>query len=390
MSIQSQHRVVILGGGYAGLIAAQRLTRQANASVTLINNRRTFVERIRLHQTAANNPPRAFTIDSLIDTRRVNFIEGHVAALDADGRTVTYTADGQSHTLPFDSLIYALGSSVDRSHITGDRVFTFSPTEALTLRDYLSALPAGGRVAVIGGGLTGIEGATEFAEAYPTLNITLMTGGIFGDQFSRAGKAYLIAVFNRLGINVIENTPVRRVDDAGIHTDQGVIHYDVTLWAGGFTVPALAREAGLAVNERGQIVVDPLLRSVLHPHIYAAGDAAYAIDAGVPIRMACATALPMGGHAADNINARINGGEETRFPFRYYFQCISLGRHDGLIQMVNPDDTPAERVITGRAAALFKEAVCRFSINVIRLERRFPGIYRVPDAPASLRQLARA
>jgi NADH dehydrogenase FAD-containing subunit len=112
--------------------------------------------------------------------------------------------------------------------------------------------------------------------------------------------------------------------------------------------------------------------------MYAAGDAAFVSSHPIPIRMACATAMPMGGHVADNVRAHLRGEPEQPFRLRYFAQCISLGRQDALIQVVNPDDSPREQVITGRAGALVKELICRFTLATLRLERHFPGAYRVP------------
>ena len=100
------HQVVIIGGGYAGILAAQRLHA---AQVTLINNRSTFTERIRLHQVAAGERRPEHSIPGLL-RKAVTFVQGHVSALDLDGQQVIYCDDAGEHTLPYDSLIYALGS----------------------------------------------------------------------------------------------------------------------------------------------------------------------------------------------------------------------------------------------------------------------------------------
>ena len=102
------------------------------------------------------------------------------------------------------------------------------------------------------------------------------------------------------------------------------------------------------------------MRSLTSPTIYAAGDsAAFAPEVGLTIRMACATAVPMAAHAADNLYAQLVGEPQQPFRFGYVVQCISLGRHDGLIQRVRADDSPTDRIMTGRPAAWFKEAICR-------------------------------
>jgi NADH dehydrogenase FAD-containing subunit len=173
----------------------------------------------------------------------------------------------------------------------------------------------------------------------------------------------LHAVFARLGVTVQEETRISQVEAGVLISASGErIPFDVCAWAGSFRALPLAREAGLPVNERDQILVDAALRSVAYPNIYVAGDsAALTHDPGAPIRMACATALPMASHAADNLHARLTGGEQRPFGFAYFFQCISLGRQDGLIQFVRPDDRPTERILTGRAAAWVKESVCRYA-----------------------------
>ena len=131
------------------------------------------------------------------------------------------------------------------------------------------------------------------------------------------------------------------------------------MWCTSFEVSAIAREAGLRVNERGQIVVDDFLRSS-DPDIYAAGDAADCRGR----RMSCALALPMGAYVAD----LLSGATEKPFRFGFVIQCISLGRNDGIIQFVHADDSPKERCLTGRPAAWIKELICRYTVMSMRME----------------------
>lgn len=368
------HHVVIIGGGYAGIMAAQRL---GAAEVTLISDRTTFSERIRLHQMAAGEGRIERSIPALLRRKGVTFVHGRVTRIDPTAGRVSYTTPaGDLAEVSYDSLIYALGSKTGNP--PNPRAYTLDPGSAHQLAARLRELPPGAHVAIIGGGLTGIEAATEIAETYPRLRVRLVTRGAFGEHLSPKGRAYLYAAFARLNIEICDHLTVESMGDGELLTDRGVLPYDACVWTAGFTVPPLAREAGLAVNECGQIVVDRCLRSVSHPNIYAAGDAAWIADFPFTIRMACATALPMGGHAAENISAKIAGKPEKTFEFRYYWRCLSLGRGDGLVQMVNADDTPRDQIITGKGGAVFKEMICRMTINVLRLERHMPGLYRVP------------
>lgn len=384
MSKQTHH-AVILGGGYAGIMAAQRLA-STGAQVTLINNRNTFVERIRLHQRAVGQRIVRHQITDLLRAN-VRFILGHVQAIDPGQRRVVYAAGDHAAHVEYDSLVYTLGSTIRLPKFLAGQpfVYTLNADSVDALHARLGALDAGARLVVSGGGLTGIEGATELAEAYPHLRVTLLTSGVLGEGLSERGRAYLYQTFERMGIEIREHTRAYDVKDGVLVTNRAELPFDACLWAGGFSALPLARDAGIAVNERSQIVVDSHLRSVSHPEIYAAGDAAYIRDYPLSIRMACATAIPMGAHAASSVAAKMTGKKPQPFGFRYFFQCISLGRQDGLIQLVNVDDTPRDQVITGRASAMFKEMICRVAFNSLRFERYFPGMYHIPP----VREVAR-
>jgi NADH dehydrogenase FAD-containing subunit len=94
--------------------------------------------------------------------------------------------------------------------------------------------------------------------------------------------------------------------------------------------------------------------------------------------MACATALPMGAHAADNI---LRDAQPSPFKFGYLAQCISLGRHDALLQFVHADDRPRRLFLSGRLAAFVKEMICYLALKVLFMERRYPGLYTWPRVP---------
>jgi hypothetical protein len=78
-----------------------------------------------------------------------------------------------------------------------------------------------------------------------------------------------------------------------------------------------------------------------------------------PLRMSCASGTPTAWQAADTIAARLTGGKLPNAPIRYFNQCISLGRKEGLIQYVTADDRAVRAVLTGRLAAVYKELVCK-------------------------------
>jgi NADH:ubiquinone reductase (H+-translocating) len=376
-------RIVIIGAGYAGVMTALRLAgkdKHRLADITLVNPTDQFVERIRNHQFAADVRIRQHSIRKLLGSRPVSFVQGWVTALDVQRRVVQVDVDGETREIDYDKLVYTPGSVAARSNIPGVAEHTYNVAtrpDAAALRDRLAELAPGSRVAIVGGGLTGIESATEIAEAYPQLQVSLVTAGAPGKGLSSKGQAYLAKTFEVMGIQVHDHTRVRRVEAGAVITESGArIEFDACVWAGSFEAVPLARESGLAVNAKGQMLIDPYMRSISHPDIYGAGDGAAPVDdPGAPLRMACAVALPMGAHTADNLLALLEGRPQQPFNFGYVVQCVSLGRRRGLLQFVHADDSPQERVVTGRMGAIAKELICQFAFQSLPAERMFPGAF---------------
>jgi NADH dehydrogenase FAD-containing subunit len=399
-----QHRIVVLGAGYTGTVTAGRLARRLHredVTITLVNPEPDFVERIRLHQLAAGQDLRPRPFSEMFADTGVRLKLAKVTAVDVDRRTVTVTAaDGSAQEeLEYDTLVYALGSGWNDGGVPGvvEHAHEVSSRPgALRLRDRLAALDAARPVVLVGGGLTSLEAATEIAEARPDLDVALAVRGALGDWLSEKGRAHLRKVVDRLGITVHEHVTVTAVEaDAVTAADGRTVPAEVTVWTTGFAVHPIAQATTLELTDRGRIVVDATMRSVSHEDVYAVGDAAMAIGPGdKPLRMSCASGVPMAWQAADAIAARLTGTDVPDVSIRYYQQCISLGRKEGLIQFVTADDRAVERTLTGRGAARYKELICKAAAwgvanptmgmpsrrrRVVRPDVRFPA----PARPAA-------
>ncbi|KOV19382.1 oxidoreductase [Streptomyces sp. XY413] len=364
-----QHRIVVLGAGYTGAVAAGRLAKRLHredVTITLVNPEPDFVERVRLHQLAAGQDLRPRPFAGMFAGTGVDLKLAKVTAVDVDRKTVSVTAADvtEPQELEYDTLVYALGSGWNDGGVPGAAEHAHeisSRPGALRLRDRLAALAGGRPVVVVGGGLTGLEAATEIAEARPDLDVSLAAHGGLGDWLSEKGRAHLRRTVDGLGITVHEHAAVDAVAADRVTTADGrTLPADVTVWTTGFSVHPVALATALDVTDRGRIVVDATMRSVSHPDVYAVGDAAMAVGpADKPLRMSCASGVPMAWQAADAIAARLTGTKVPQVPIRYVQQCISLGRKEGLIQFVTADDRAVDKALTGRVAAFYKELICK-------------------------------
>jgi NADH dehydrogenase FAD-containing subunit len=362
-----KHHIIVLGAGYSGAVAAGRLARRLHSDdvrITLVNAEPDFVERVRMHQLATGQDLTPRPLAEVFAGTGVELRLATVTGVDVDRKTVAVTGAKGDEELSYDTLVYALGSRWNDHGVPGAAEHAYeiaSRPGALKLRERLAGMAAGETVTVVGGGLTGIEAVTEIAEARPDLKVALVSAGGLGDWVSPKARKHLRKVFADLGVTVHENAEIARVEARSVVTKDGaVIPSATTVWTAGFAVHPIAAATSLETTDRGQIVVDDMMASVSHPDVYAIGDAAYAMGVtGKPLRMSCATGTPMAWQAADAIAARLTGGKLPHAPLRYFNQCISLGRKQGLIQYVTADDQTLSYSLRGRKAAIYKELICK-------------------------------
>ena len=391
-----KHRVVVLGAGYAGSYVAGILARRLSSKdveITVVNAESHFVQRLQLHRVAAGQEIAAPQLDEVFAGTPIRLRVARVTAVDPDRRVVAVADAAGGGEIEYDTLLYALGSRVTDHGVPGVAEHAYDVAgrpSALRLRERLDELEerADSRsVVVVGTGFTGIEAATEIAESRPGLSVTLVGRGQLGSQLSPGARRHLRQACDRLGITVREHTIVEAVDATGVRGADGTtIPSDATVWTGGFAVHPIAAASGLEVTEAGRIVVDRTMRSVSHPEVYAAGDAAHAIgDNGRPLPMSCGSAGYTGRQAVEAIVARLTGREvpTTDLPFKLVH--VSLGRRDGILQAFDGDAQPKPKYTGGRGAARVKAAIVKGSLwasshPTFGMPKRKRRLAAVPDS----------
>jgi NADH:quinone reductase (non-electrogenic) len=375
-------RVVVLGGGYSGVMTAVRLaSRTRSAAVTLVSERDTFVERVRLHQYAASQKIRQRPFTDLLQGTRVEFVRGTVTRIDLDQQRVSLD---DNRELSYEYLVYALGS-----HTAPDKhAYTLNVSGERSVEDLRAELPGvaqrGGRLLVVGGGPTGVESAAELAESFPGLHVALVTRGDVLPLLPGKPRDYATQQLTRLGVDITTDSPVVELRDKIALLPGGkTLEFDVCLWCGGFQPTELARQSGLAVNENNQVLVDSRVCSISHPSVLAVGDAAHiADDIGVEHRMGAFTATVTGAHAADVLAKRIQNRELRPLSFSYVGLGVALGRHDAIGINTYPYGAPNRfPLLTGRLAASVRETFVNYLNSAARLERLRPGLFSWIGAP---------
>jgi len=362
--MNSRHRVLIVGGGFGGLYAAQALAK-ADVQVTLIDRRNFHLFQPLLYQVATGGLSPANIAAPLRDVlkRQKNtcVLLGEVVNFNLE-RRLAILKDG---TEPYDSLIVAAGS---RHHYFGHPEWEqFAPSlktieDATTIRRrILSAFEKAERCTdaeacqalmtfvIVGGGPTGVELAGAIGEvAHATLRgnfrsidpaqarIVLLEGlDRILSTYPPKLSAKAVKSLQRLGVTVRTNTLVTDVQADRVTIRSGeqteTIRAHTVLWAAGVEASplakALAQATGAELDRAGRIVVQPDLTLPGHPEIFALGDMAnYPYPNGKPLPGVAPVAMQQGRYVADLIERRLRGAALVPFHYRDRGSMATIGR----------------------------------------------------------------
>ncbi|MHA7285370.1 NAD(P)/FAD-dependent oxidoreductase [Arthrobacter sp. MDT3-44] len=369
-------RVVVIGGGYAGVMAANRVAGgrpgAAPVEVVLLDPGAQFTERIRLHQVGTGGRDTAGVHWAAVLHPQVRRVQARALSIDSGNRLVR--VDHES--VRFDWLVYAVGSGEQPTSLLS----VTNRAAARSTREAIAGLAPGSAVTVAGAGPTGVEVASALAVARPDLLITIVAPS--GLAHPLTGRRAVARRLQHLGISVEEGVvdPVTGTITSGGRSRPSAA---ATIWTAGLAVPSLASDSGLPVGGDGRLLVDATLTVPGHERLLGAGDAVCVTGAaGAHLRASCAAALPMGAHAADTVLAHLSGVAPSAIDIGYLAQCLDLGAGRGHLQLVHPDDAPRVVSLSGRSGGWVKEQICRMTVAWLAREARTPGSFRGPAGPA--------
>ncbi|GIP01129.1 NAD(P)/FAD-dependent oxidoreductase [Paenibacillus sp. FSL W8-0187] len=373
----SKH-ILILGGGYGGLLSALSAREHfgAGAKITLINRFPTHQIITELHRLAAGNIAEkavALPLDKLLRGANVDLRIGNVKEIKPDERSVSLD-DGGNFT--YDALVIALGSETAFFGIPGLQENSFilkSVNDANRLRAHVESRiaeysktknKADATIVVGGGGLTGVELVGEYADMKSELarkygidpqEITLycveaapsILPGFPAELVDRATTS-----LQKRGVNFLTGLPITKMDGTTVELKDGsTIETSTLIWTGGVQGNSVVANCGIEVN-RGRAVVNEFLQSASHPDVYVAGDSAVVMGPeGRPYPPTAQLAWQMGELIGYNIFAQLNGGVPASFTPVFSGTLGSLGRKDA-IGTIGANKTQ----LKGLPATLMKEA----------------------------------
>ena len=366
--METRHRIVILGGGFAGLYTALELDREfasrPDVQITLVNRENFVLFTPMLHEIAAGDLDTTNIVNPLRKLlKHVSFIEGRVHGIDLERRRVVvgHGIDEHTHTVEYDQLVLALGSVTQFFGLPGveENALTMkSLSDAVQLRNRLIAIleaadtecSAGDRrsllsVAVAGAGFAGVEtlaSINDFLRSslqyYPNLSeadlqLRLIHPGdvILPELSPRLGK-YAQKKLEERGIEVLAHARVKSYDGAVIHLGDGSsIPAQTLIWTAGTTPNPLVGKLPCGI-ERGRVKATAEMAVPEWPGLWALGDCALVPDltTGKFCPPTAQHALRQGKVLANNLMAYVDGGPYKKFKFKTIGQLATIGHRAGV------------------------------------------------------------
>jgi len=368
VSEQKKTRILILGGGFAGLHAAihldDTLARDPDIEITLINRDNFFLFTPMLHEVAASDLDLSNIVNPIRKLlKRINFFAGEVEFIDLERKlvTVSHGFSHHHHELPYDHVVIGLGSITNFFNLPGleQRALTMkSLGDAIHLRNRLIAhleeadteCAAALRrplmtFLVAGGGFAGVEtvaGINDFVREairfYGNLRedmlrvVLVHPGNVILPELGEKLGRYTEKRLAERGVEIRVNTLVTGVTDSNVQLSTGEqIESKALIWTAG-TSPNPALDSLPCVKERGRLKVDEMLRVPGWPGVWGLGDCALVPDTktGQYHPPTAQHALREGKTLAKNLIADIRGGTLKAFSFATIGQLAAIGRRTGV------------------------------------------------------------
>jgi NADH:ubiquinone reductase (H+-translocating) len=366
MTGNGRPRVLILGGGFAGVGAAQKL-KKAGAEVVLVDRHDYHTFQPLLYQFATGLIEQTAVGHSLRDllSRHDNTVihKASVSKIDLEAREVSFE---EIEPISYDYLVLGIGAEVNYFGTAGapDHAFPmYTLPHALRLKNHVlerweaadrdpSLIEDGAlNIVVVGGGPTGVETAGavaelyrgNFAKDYPEVDsedarVILVEAGpeLFG-MFKPKLRSYAEKALTDRDVEVMTGKQVASVEPTRVALKSGEkLKAHTLVWGAGLQGNALVQSLGIELQRGNRIAVGPDLTLPEHPEVYVVGDVAAITDAKTEqvLPQLGSVALQSGEHAGKVISARLAGKEPEPFKYKDKGTMATIGRGAAVVQML--------------------------------------------------------
>lgn len=363
-------KIVILGGGFAGVETARYLDRtaakRANVEVTLVSRDNFTLFTPMLDEIVAGDLEPAHICNPLRELlRHVTVLSGEIKSIDLAARqvSISYGIRALTRVLPFDHLVLALGSETDyfgtpgvAEHALGIKTLG----DAVLLRAGVIAMLEAASVepdpdrrkrmltfVVAGSGFAGIEtvGAINdlardslphYGRVDPReVRVVLIGGKAILPELGEALSLYAQEKLIERHVEIKLGARVQAYAEGAVHCSDGeVIPADMLIWAAGVSPSPILKDIPCEF-QKGRVVVDSTLEVPGTPGVWAVGDCAAIIDptSKLPYPPTAQHALREGRRAGENIYARLRGKQAKPFRYKMHGQLATIGRRTGVAKI---------------------------------------------------------
>lgn len=343
--------LVILGGGYGGMRILERLLPDKLPEGILI----TLVDRNPYHSlktefyglAAGTIPDQHIRVGFPVHPRLKN-VYGEITSIDLNKKQILFE---NREPLSYDELVIGLGCEDKYHNVPGADVYTHSiQTIDKSRKTYqtLNNLGSGATVSIVGGGLSGIELASELNESRPDLKIKLFDRGEhILSTFPERLYNYVEGWFTKHGVEIVHQSNITRVEEFTLYNHDEPVHSDVIVWTAGIRPNKLVREL--------DIEKDPQGRAILTPHHHIPSDESVFVVGDCASLPHAPSAQLAEGQAEQIVQVLLKRWANEPLPEA--FPAIKLKGTLGSLGKKQGFGLVVERPITGRVARLLKSGI---------------------------------
>lgn len=270
--------IVVLGGGYGGLRIIQRLLASRfsqGVQITLIDRMPYHCLKTEYYALAAGTESDVYLRVPFPKNPRLEIKQGEVTHIDLENKTVHIEDEDP---VAYDYLIIGLGCEDKHHGIEGAKEYTCSiQTMQRTRRTYqkLSNVPANGKVAIVGGGLSGVELASELRESREDLNIQIYDRGesILG-PFPRRLQNYVQKWFYENDVQLFHQANITKVEPGLLYNHDKPVEADEIVWTAGIQASFIVQDLPVNKDAMGRIYISEHHYIPDYPEVFVAGDCA--------------------------------------------------------------------------------------------------------------------